>query len=153
MQSFQRSGWGCVQHCRESGTWVWRQIFISKKVFFSQFASWEFCCLTDGSSAALVAGVLMGLFLLVLLVAAAAVYFFFCYKKSCTENRLRCVFQKWRGEMYHYCNLYSFTYCSFLSRKDAGSSRKRQSAGPLLSAHFDGDQPPELRVSHLSPLV
>ncbi|XP_058268901.1 V-set and immunoglobulin domain-containing protein 2-like isoform X1 [Hemibagrus wyckioides] len=80
-----------------------------------------------GSSAALVAGVLMGLFLLVLLVAAAAVYFFFCYKKSCTENKL--------------------------SRKDGNSSRKRQSAGPLLSAHFDGDQPPELRVSHLSPLV
>ncbi|GAA6106376.1 V-set and immunoglobulin domain-containing protein 2-like isoform X1 [Tachysurus ichikawai] len=84
----------------------------------------------NGSSAAVVGGVLMGFFLLVLLVAAAAVYFFFFYQKrahSCTENKMR--------------------------RKNVDSSGKRQSAGPLLSAHFDGDQPPHLRVSHLSPLV
>ncbi|XP_017346323.1 V-set and immunoglobulin domain-containing protein 2 isoform X1 [Ictalurus punctatus] len=83
-----------------------------------------------GSTAAVVGGVLMGVFLLVLLVAAAAVYFFFCYKKracSGTENKL--------------------------SRKNVDSSVKRLSTGPLLSAHFDGDQPPQLRVSHLSPLV
>ncbi|XP_060799451.1 V-set and immunoglobulin domain-containing protein 2-like [Neoarius graeffei] len=83
-----------------------------------------------GRTTAMVAGVLMGVFLLVLLIAAVAVYFFFCYKnKACsgTENRLR--------------------------RKNVDSSEKRQSKGPLLSAHFDGDQPPQLRVSHLSPLV
>ncbi|KAM9469536.1 V-set and immunoglobulin domain-containing protein 2-like isoform 1-T1 [Clarias gariepinus] len=82
-----------------------------------------------GSTAVAVAGALMGVFLLVLLITAAAVYFFFCYKKrahSGTKNKLR---------------------------KNVGSSGKRQSKGPLLSAHFDADQSPQLRVSHLSPLV
>lgn len=92
MQSFQRSGRGGVQHRCESGMWVRRRLEIGRSPFKFSLLLWQLCCLTDSSTAGVVAGVLMGVFLLIVLITAAAVYFFFCYKKRArrgTENRLR----------------------------------------------------------------
>ncbi|XP_076833537.1 V-set and immunoglobulin domain-containing protein 2-like [Brachyhypopomus gauderio] len=81
-----------------------------------------------GGDAALVGGVLMGVFLLLLLVGAVTTHFL-CYKKRPqrhAENHFRMIMDP---------------------------SERRQSKGSLLSANLSDGHPQQLRVSHFSPLV
>ncbi|XP_062873324.1 V-set and immunoglobulin domain-containing protein 2-like [Trichomycterus rosablanca] len=82
----------------------------------------------NSNSAAVVGWVLMGVFLVVLLIAAVAASVF-CYRKRAHRSTKN------------------------ISETNLSPLGRSQSKGPLLSAHFEGDQSPQLRVSHFSPLV
>ncbi|KAG9265398.1 V-set and immunoglobulin domain-containing protein 2 [Astyanax mexicanus] len=80
-----------------------------------------------GDTAAVVGGVLMGVFLVVLLIMAVVIYLCCCYRKRAHQH----------------------TEKNELRRMNVGPAGRRRSKGPLLS---DENHPP-LRVSHFSPLV
>ncbi|XP_072548278.1 V-set and immunoglobulin domain-containing protein 2-like [Salminus brasiliensis] len=82
-----------------------------------------------GGTAAVVGGVLMGVFLVVLLIAAVVIYLC-CYRKRAHQHSEK----------------------NELRRMNVGPAGRRKLKGPLLSGEYDESHPP-LRVSHFSPLV
>lgn len=106
--------------------------------------------LSDGSTAAVTGGVVMGIFLVLLLIAAVVFYVFWYRKKhskKTSANELRCVFKSRCAILQHW---FCYSFFVFKRPMNNNSASHEQNEEKLDPDHEDKS---DLKVSNFSPLV